>query len=171
MNLENIEVKINKPYPELKDVKEDKHTVGVLKNLANGRVGELGAVLTYTYQNVVAYPCLKEVAEIIEEISIVEMMHLHLLMHAIKEFGGLPIFENAHSVPFNAGSLNYTPKLKEMLDNNIMNEKMAIENYSQAIDSVSNISLRALFLRIIEDEKRHVEVFTKLRDSISFLSV
>ena len=50
MNFENITVKIDKPYPQITNAKDDPQTVSILKNLANTRSGELRAVLQYIYQ-------------------------------------------------------------------------------------------------------------------------
>lgn len=171
MNFENIQVKINKPYPEISNSKDDLQTVAILKNLANTRAGELRAVLQYVYQSVVADSVEEEIASIFEEIGIVEMMHLDMLMHAITEFGGSPEYNDSQRNAFNSNFLNYTTSLKEMLDNNIQGESVAIENYKQAIMRVDNQSLKDLFARIIEDEEQHIKVFKKIRDSVRFLSV
>lgn len=171
MNFENILVKINKPYPQIENAKDDPQTVAILKNLANTRAGELRAVLQYVYQSVVADSVEEEIASIFEEIGIVEMMHLDMLMHAITEFGGTPEYNDSQRNAFNSNFVNYTTKLSEMLDNNIQGESLAIENYKQAIMRVDNESLKQLFARIIEDEEQHIKVFKKIRDSVRFLSI
>jgi len=171
MNFENIQVKINKPYPQISKAKDDLQTVGVLKNLANTRAGELRAVLQYVYQSVVADSVEEEIASIFEEIGINEMMHLDMLMHAITEFGGIPEYNDSQRNAFNSNFVNYTTNLNEMLDNNIQGESLAIENYKQAIMRVENQSLKDLFARIIEDEEQHIKAFKKIRDSVRFLSV
>lgn len=171
MNLDNLEVKINKPYPELSEIEEDMQTVSVLKNLANGRFGEMNGVLQYIYQSVIADKTKQEIAEIFEEIGIVEMLHLDMLMHAISEFGGNPKYEDSHGNPYSASMLNYATKLSEILNNNIKAETMAIENYRMAIQKVKNRSLKELFERIIEDEQRHIEIFKYIRDTVEFMSI
>ncbi len=171
MNFSDIEVKVNKPYPELSDVQEDTTTVNILKNLASSRAGELTGILQYIYQSVIADKTNAEIAEIFEEIGIVEMMHLDMLMHAISEFGGVPKYEDSQGNFYNTTNINYTMKLRDMLDNNIRIENIAIENYQMAISRVKNQSLKDLFARIIEDEKRHVEIFKTIRDNVEFMSV
>ena len=94
-----------------------------------------------------------------------------MLMHAITQFGGNPKYEDAQGNYFNAGTLNYSMKLRDMLDNNIRAESVAIENYKMAINKVKNQSLKDLFNRIIEDEQRHLEVFKRIRDNVEFMSV
>ena len=171
MNLENIKVRVDKPYPEITNAKDDFQTVNILKNLANDRNSELRASLQYVYQSVVADKTDEDIATIFEEIGIVEMMHLDMLMHAIEDFGGNPVYEDSFGNMFNSSFVNYTTKLKEMLDNNIRGEQMAIEAYTQAINRVSNESLKQLFMRIIEDEKQHIEVFKTIRNNVKFLSI
>lgn len=171
MNFDDIKVRVDKPYPEIANAKDDPQTVAILKNLANNRGGELRAVLQYVYQSVLADKTDEDIATIFEEIGIVEMMHLDMLMHAITSFGGTPEYADSQRNFFNANMVNYTGKLKDILDANIQGETMAIENYTQAIQRVNNQSLKDLFLRIIEDEKRHVEIFKTIRDNVKFLSV
>ncbi|MBO5954357.1 MAG: hypothetical protein J6Q13_00125 [Clostridia bacterium] len=171
MNLSEIEVKVNKPYPEIENAEEDMVTVNILKNLANSRVGELTGVMQYIYQSVIADKTNEEIAGIFEEIGVVEMMHLDMLMHAISDFGGVPKYEDSQGNFFNTANLNYSMKLREMLDNNIRAETVAIENYRMAIERVKNQSLKDLFNRIIEDEMRHLEIFKQIRDNVHFMSI
>lgn len=171
MNWEDIEVKVNKPYPEIVGAEEDKSTVAVLKNLLSSRIGELTAVLQYTFQSVVSNKIEREIAEILEEISIVEMIHVEKLMKAISLFGGIPRYEDAVGNMFNSGYVFYSTKLIEMLNANIAGEKRAIEEYKNAILKVKNQSLKNLFERIIEDEELHIAVFKKIKDNVQFLSI
>lgn len=169
--MKDLELRVNNPYPEIVGANDDPITVAVLKNLTGSRGGELTGILQYVYQSVVADTNNENIANILEEISIVEMMHLSMLMHAITDFGGLPKYEDSRGNVYNTQYLNYTPKLKEMLDNNIIAEKKSIEAYKDAINRVKNESLQSLFRRIIEDEEKHIEAFKYLRDSVQFLSL
>ena len=171
MNLREVEVKINKPYPEIVGAVDDLTTVAILKNLASSRAGELSAVLQYVYQSVIADQTNSEIASILEEIGVVEMIHLDMLMHAITMFGGIPKYEDSQNNFYSTANLNYTQKLSDMLENNIHAEQGAIENYRFAISRVKNESLKKLFERIIEDERRHVEIFKLIRSSVEFLSI
>ena len=146
-------------------------TVNILKNLATSRMGELAGILQYIYQSVIADKTNEEIAKIFEEIGVVEMLHLDILMHAITMFGGTPKYEDAQGNFFNTANLNYSTKLREMLDNNIRSESVAIENYKMAISRVNNQSLKDLFARIIEDEMLHLDIFKKIRDNVEFMSI
>lgn len=171
MNLDEIEVRVDKPYPEIENAVADKMTVAILKNLAFSSASELEAVLTYIYQSVIADKTHADIANIFEEIAIVEMEHLDMLMHAITAFGGVPVYEDANGTMFNTRCINYTQKLNEMLNNDIYGEEMAIKSYTDAINKVSNQSLKDLFVRIILDEKKHAEVLRTIKDNVHFLSL
>jgi len=171
MNLENLEVRIKEPYPEIVNAEPNRETVCILKNLFTSRKSELTAVLQYAFQSVIADITNPEIAEILEEISIVEMMHLHLLMHATTKFGGVPRYEDCQGNYFNSNAVYTSTKLKEMLEANIIAEKQAIEEYKKAASRVENESLKNLFNRIIKDEEQHIKVFNYIKDNVNFLSI
>ena len=171
MNFDDIEVRVNKPYPEIEDTIEDKTTVGILKNLAMSRMGELNCILQYEYDATVSESAQEDIAEIIGEISVVEMTHLDLLMRAITDFGGLPKYEDAQGNMFATSQVHYSTKLKDILDHNIELEKYAIKQYRDAEIRVRNESLKMLFERIIEDEERHIKIFEKIKTTVQFFSI
>ena len=117
MNFEDIKVKVDLPYPKIENATNDYNTVAILKNLATSKQGELNGVLQYIYQSVVADSVNSEIASIFEEISIVEMMHLSMLMHAISDFGGVSKYEDSNGNGYNVSNINYSLKLKDMLNN------------------------------------------------------
>jgi len=171
MDLKNFLVKSKEPFPEIKDAFNSPRTVSVIKSLMSGKESELTAVLQYFYQSSISKEMEKEISNILEEISIVEMMHLEKLSHAIVSFGGEPRYENGLGQPYNVGAVNYSTNLKKILDINIEGEERAIDNYNRAIGMVENKSLKELFERIIEDEKLHIKIFNYLRDSVRFMSI
>ena len=171
MNFDNIEVKVNQPYPDIVDAQTDQQTVAILKNLAFSNTGELEAVLTYIYQSVLADKTHADIADIFEEIAVVEMTHQDMLMHAITAFGGIPKYEDGNGNMFTTRYINYTLRLHEMLNNNIMAEEIAIRDYTEAAKRVKNQSLKDLFMRIILDEQKHLQVFKTIKDNVQFLSI
>ena len=171
MNLEKMPVRLNEPYPEIEDAVDDKSTVRVLKNLASSCTSELSASMQYIYQYVISSGVMPEGADTLEEIAIVEMSHLEMLMHAIVEFGGTPIYEDARGNYFSASSVLYSKKLKEFLDANILGEEQAIRDYKRATQLVENESLKRLFERIIKDEECHIKIFKYIRENVEFLSL
>lgn len=171
MNFNEIEVRIDKPYPRIVGAKQDPITIGILKNLAMSKKGELIAVLTYIYQSVIADKTNEDIAKIFEEVAVVEMMHLDMLMHAITAFGGNPKYEDAHGNFLSTMSVNYNTKLKDMLEANIAGESMTAAEYREATKHVTNESLKDLLTRIAQDEDRHLEIFKQIKNGVEFLSV
>lgn len=171
MDLEKIQIHIDKPYPDIVGAKEDQQTVNILKNLISSRIGELTGVLQYQYQAVVADKIDEEISKIFEEIGVVEMEHIELLMHGITDFGGVPKYEDMMRNSFCATTINYTFKLKEMLENNIVLEQKAIDSYIQASEAVKNKSLKDLLLRIKEDEEKHLQTFKYILSNVKFMSI
>ena len=171
MQFEDIEVKESLPYPEIENATEDRETVAILKNLATSKNGELAGILQYIYQSVVSKSFNEEISSIFSEIGIVEMIHLDLLMSAITSFGGVPRYEDAMGNIFNTASINYSIKLKDMLQNNIKDEQIAIMEYARASEKVKNKSLKELLNRIKLDEERHLEIFKRILNNVTFLSI
>lgn len=171
MNLDDLVLRLDAPYPEIVGATDDPSTVAVLKNLATSRESELNAILQYGYQAVISDKTAEDIAKVIEEISIVEMTHLEMLMHAITEFGGVPKYEDSRGVPYATTNINYTMKLREILLGNIRGEQMAIDSYTQAISRVKNESLKQLFARIIKDEELHIKAFKYILDNVTFMSI
>lgn len=170
MDLTNFLVRDKLNYPEIVGAENSPKTVAILKKLMSSSDGELRATLQYFYQSSISKDVEKEISKILEEISIVEMSHVELLSRAIVDFGGDPRYDNAQGQYFNAQNINYSSRLKELLEANIVGENMAIENYQKAIDLVSNESLKGLFRRIIEDEKLHLKIFIYIRDNVKYMS-
>lgn len=171
MEILDVDLKVKQPYPQIEGAVDDPQTVAIIKDLATGRDGELCAVLTYIFQSTIADKTNDDIGEIFEEIAIVEMHHLGLLMHAICDFGGTPKYEAGNGAPFNANSVNYNTKLKDILEIDIREEQGAIASYNQAIKMVKNQSLKDLFARIILDEQKHIEALKQIRAKVQFLSV
>ncbi len=171
MIFDDILVRSNKPYPEIEGAVDCRRTVAILRNLATARHSELSTILQYTFQSIEADQVIEEVGKVLEEIGVVEMMHLDMLMHAIRDFGGSPRYEDSQGQMYNTSGVNYSTKLKDIIEIDIRDENIAIEEYKRAINMVNNESLKQLFARIIEDEEMHIEALKKVRDNVTFLSL
>lgn len=171
MEIRNIQIRANSTYPEIVNATNDPRVVMMLKDLLSSREGEIEGLMQYFYQSRIAKNIEPDIAEVLEEISIVEMEHMQLIMDAIVAFGGIPKYDNSRGQMFNASYVNYATKLKDMLDANIIGEEQAINDYIKTQKSVNNQSLKNLLGRIIEDEQLHLTAFKTLRNSVSFLSL
>ena len=171
MEINNIQIRSGGEYPQIINAGNDPKIVTILKELISSRQGELAGVMQYIYQSTIARQVNNDIADILEEISIVEMQHIELLMNAIVEFGGMPTYNNGKGQPFNSSYVNYSTKLKDMLDVNILGEQQAIKDYINAQKFISNQSLKNLINRIIEDEQLHLNTFKTLKSTVGFLSI
>lgn len=84
---------------------------------------------------------------------------MELLGNAIISFGGNPRFTNGQGTPWSSRFINYTQNQQSFLQNNIRAEEIAIASYENAIGQVANESLKQLFREIIEDKRRHIQIF------------
>lgn len=171
MEITNISIRANSIYPEINNANNDPRIVAILKDLLSSRQGELVGVLQYIYQSRISQQIEPDFSAILEEIAIVEMQHVELLMDAIIDFGGLPKYENSRGQSFNTNYINYSSKLKDILDVNIQGEQQAISDYTNAQRMVGNESLKNLLGRIVEDEQLHLNAFKHLRNTVKFLSI
>lgn len=171
MEINNIQIRSNNPYPEIVGGTNDARIVSMLKDLLASREGEITGVMQYFYQSRIAQAVDEDIAKLLEEISVVEMEHMEMLMNAIIDFGGNPTYTNNKGQFFNTGYVNCSQKLKDMLDTNVFSEQQAIDDYTKAQRMTNNQSLKNLFARIIEDEELHLKAFKFLRDNVKFLSI
>ncbi len=154
-------IRVDAPYPVVVAGENDFYQVKCIVDDYSGEKGELTAVTEYMYY---AYICFNQndmaLAEMFEGIGIAEMMHHKLLGGAIAKFGGNPIIGGAHDY-WTGANVQYTMSKKEMLENSINLEQIAIENYKKAIICTDNVSLKKLIERILADEYLHLEYFNK----------
>lgn len=159
-----MKCRIDKPYPTIKVERPNYYYAQLLKEDYCGAISELSAVLLYSYQHIVSDASLKEYAELIHCISIVEMYHLELLGETIQQLGGSAEFANDNlktdtKIPWTSSYINDATDLKTMLELDIESERQAIENYEHHITMINDHYIQNLLLHIIEDEKLHLQLF------------
>lgn len=132
-----------------------------------GKESEMTALSQYFYQYILSTEYNKEIAKVLEEISIVEMVHMEILGKAIARMGGNPIYASSGRF-WNGSFVNYTKSLREMMYINIKGEKVAIDFYKKIIASLENISLIPAIEEIIKDEETHIVAFTTILEYLNF---
>lgn len=167
-----MNVKVDKPYPKVQVEKKNYYYASLLKQDYTGDVSELTAILLYSYQHIIKDKTLEEIAKIIHEISIVEMLHLELLGETITLLGGNADFSinnpiNYQKEYWNASLVNYETDIKKILKIDIESEKKAIINYQKHYLMIEDKYIRSLLERIIEDEKRHLVIFKILLENLN----
>ena len=152
----------NTPYPEITSAFPSLFEVKQLKWLNYGRNGELTAINTYLYQYFVLKNDFPEIANILREISVIEMEHFERLGDAIVLFGGNPNLTDGRGNVWTGRNITVLRNPREILLANIRAEERAICEYQQAAARTQNQSLRELFERIIQDEQNHIMIFNEL---------
>ena len=99
------------------------------------------------------------------------MIHLELLGKTIKLLGKNPVYKTCEArkeecLIWSGKNIDYTTNLKEMLKVDINSEKIAIKTYEAHKKIINDKYIKVLLDRIILDEKRHLEIFTRLYNKI-----
>lgn len=162
-----MKVKLDIPYPEIKVEGENLYYAELLSQDYAGMVSETTASMLYSYQHFNTFNSNEEFSKVIEEISVVEMMHLEMLGKTIKLLGKEPIYKTCESrsgdcVMWSATNVSYDSDIKDMLKTNIRGEMTAIKNYEHHKKIIDDKYIKELLERIILDEKRHIEIFETL---------
>lgn len=150
------------PYPEIKPFKKNRTTADLLQEDMSGEVSELTATLQYMYHNFVVKPFNETLADLLEKISIVEMIHLEALAEAILALGGKPIYKTGnyfHPKYWSADQVKYGVNLEDRLKSDLDAEYAAIRKYREHLSRIDDPNIQALLKRIILDEEVHVILF------------
>lgn len=165
--LKNEKYTLNLPYPEPKvESRNEEYANLLLKDYA-GEASELTAINLYVYQHFISDGIHGAYAELIKAISIVEMKHLELLAETIKLLGIKPMYiDNAcpPGKPWTSEYINYSTELKEMITEDIEEEKVAIANYNNHLTLIKDKYICELLKRIVLDEELHVLLLSELYD-------
>jgi bacterioferritin len=162
-----MEYKSNKPYPVLEVEGKNIYYAKLLLSNYSGKVSEDTAIHLYLYQ---AFLLEGEYQKTMLKIAEVEMYHLRLLGEVITKLGGVPIFgdyqkDNVLRL-WSSCNVNYSVSLKEMLEQDILSETKAIENYKKQIKLIDDCYVKSLLRRIIEDELVHLSIFKNLYQKV-----
>lgn len=162
--------KSNSPYPIPKVEEENMNYALVLLENYSGNISEETAVHQYLYEYLMLNNEYQEFANIMMEISEVEMKHLRLLGETIKLLGVMPVFgvvkQDKSYESWCSKNINYEVNLKEMILLNIKYEEEAIKKYNESYSLINDIYVRNLINRIIEDELIHISVFNYFLNKI-----
>lgn len=164
-----IDFEIKQPYPTVHiDSLLEPEVVSLLITSYSGIKGELTAVLQYSYQSFFNKPTNEELHEILEKVSISEMIHLEILSQILLSQKIDPRFcryvDNDYNVceAWSANNINYEKDINKFLEYNISLEQMAIDTYNEIVNNTHCLELKNIINRIIADEKAHLKVFNKL---------
>ena len=146
------------PYPQIKVMGKNKYYALLLKEDYVGMVSEMTAINQYLYHYFVNNDNYKDIAHMLEQISIVEMTHLEILAKLIILLGEKPIYYSNNSF-WNGSYVDYGSNILEQLKSDLESEYKAIDNYNNDILKIDDPYIKDILKRIILDEEIHVELF------------
>ncbi|MFA6866848.1 MAG: ferritin family protein [Clostridia bacterium] len=161
----DYQFRANAPYPDINIAQKSIYEVRLLKPAYAGRVSETTASMEYMYQHYVLYEKYEEIADVLEEIAIVEMTHQEMLGKAIVQLGGCPIISDNYKY-WQGSYVNYATDVKTIIDCDIINEKKAIADYVEIVRMSKCEDVKTIIKRIILDEEIHVKTLCMIKESL-----
>ena len=131
----------------------------LIKMLNADITGEIEAILTYLRHQFVCGVC--EISRTMEETARDEMRHVEWLSETVADLGGIPTIEHAQ--------LHLEGEdLSAMLKRDVGLEEMAINQYQDHIDAITDPKIRHLLRKIMNEEIEHRDKFA---DKLHGLSI
>jgi bacterioferritin len=152
------------PYPEIKVLGLNLCYACLLMDDYAGVVSEFTAISQYLYHYFFFKDIDKKLGELLENVSITEMLHMEMLADTIKKLGGNPLIRGTYSTMgnfWNGSLIYYGTHLCEQLKADIDSEYKAIEEYKKHIFMIGDPYIKAILKRIILDEKVHIRLFNE----------
>ncbi|MCD7947708.1 MAG: hypothetical protein LUG13_05350 [Oscillospiraceae bacterium] len=153
------------PYPKVKDLQPEKNLTALLQSGYSGEGSELTSLLQYAQHSLRCKRRFGEISHVMRGIFYVETYHMELLGKCITRLGGEAQYIlclQEHEIFWQASLVEYSGSAAEMLLADIRGEKGAVEYYQNTAEQVCQPELKALLLRLAEDEKLHVRILTDL---------
>lgn len=152
------------PYPEIRVAGKNPYYAQLILDDYAGKVSELTAIMQYIHHHMEMdkIPSWKEVSDLEEGISIVEMLHLEMLGEIIIHLGASPCYYDGRQQPWNPQYIAYhdfDPCAQLRAD--IQSEHEAIRQYQAHIQMIQDPFIQALLARIIKDEEFHIKLFSE----------
>lgn len=149
------------PYPEPKALSPNPYYAMLLLEDYAGAVSELTAINQYLF-HYFTFAQYRDLADIEECISIIEMYHLELLADTIQLLGAAPEFRTlSRNAPgyWNTSFVCYGTGVCDRLAADIGAEIAAIQAYRAHQQAIADPNIQALLGRIILDEEHHLSLF------------
>ncbi len=155
---------VDLPYPKVNGLSVNKKQAQLLMSGYSGQISELTTVTQYAFHKI---KCMrnKEIYDTLQGIFLVETHHLELLGNCINQLGVEPHYKillTDKAIFWQSDVVNYENTVKDMILADIEGEKQAVQYYEKTANIIGNEKIKALLLRLAQDEKLHVQIFTKL---------
>jgi len=132
--------------------------------LNKGRARELTAILTYMAQHYELEDAdVGQLARVAKDVGIQEMKHAEAFAERILFLGGTPVTEPD-------AKIKRGMSVPEMVKADIALETQAVAMYNaaaQACEDAGDHTTAQLFIRILEEEEGHVDLFQNIQDHVA----
>ena len=150
------------PYPSIQVECPNPEYARLLLDDYAGMVSEMTAINQYLFHHFDMPQELADVAQMLEDVAIVEMHHLEILAELINLLGQPPMYMDGQGLFWNA---SYVPYLTgcpcEQLKSDIQAEQIAIETYRRHMELIDDRYIKEILARIIMDEELHLHLFSE----------
>lgn len=160
---------LNKPYPEIKVMAQNKYYADILSQDFAGMTSELTAITQYINHEIRISPVFCKASRTLLSIAQAEMGHLQRIGLLIMLLGGESCCElkfdtccNGKNTPWTPYYVDYQIYIRDMIIADIDGEHKAIEQYRKHIKEIDDPCIKANLERIIEDEMYHIRLLTEL---------
>ncbi len=141
----------------------------ILLNIYSGKDSELTSFHQHFYHHLMAKPTMPDIAENLLFFAQQQMEHLNLLGATLNLLGLRPsytFYQGTRRLRWTSGFVQYGRNLREMIELDLAGERRLIECYEHAIRLISDEQIQKMLYRILDDEKKHLNTLTSLRDSL-----
>lgn len=157
--------KADAAYPEIEIKTRSPFEVRLLMSVYGGKNSEITAITGYIFQSYMLAEKEKEIAKCLEKIAISEMKHHKTIGMMIVMLGGVPYIGDNRSF-WQGGYVNYSQKVSDMIEGDIIGEKNAIRGYKDVIKLSKNETVKTVIGRIIMDEEVHIATLESIKRSL-----
>ncbi len=153
-------------YPEVEVSGKNEGSACIIYNLFAGKISELTAFLTYTYDGAYFNDAINNAAETFKNIALCKQNHLNLLALLLTKLGSMPKYHDCIRGDFtwwNAEKdMKYPSYVNMALLDAIDLETQLIENYNIASAEVRDPYISTLLRRLVMDNRYHLDLLNQL---------
>ena len=151
------------PYPEIRVSAPNTFYAQLLLDDYAGMVSEFTAVNQYMFHHFVTKGSNDDAARLLEKIAFTEMRHLEMLAGLILLLGQTPVYRNSRYL-WNPRMVFYGSDFRGRLQADLESENKAVQKYQEHIDRIDDPHVKSVLDRIILDEKVHIVLFQEAMD-------
>ena len=150
------------PYPDCKPRRQDVRLAQRLLPVWSGGNGELAAISSYCCAALQTEEHSPALGELFEELAQCELTHFRLLGRLIRDLGGEPVLSPRWEMGAPHAQGAHRGGMRQMFEQHMRREQAAADTYRYLAAQTEDEAVRALLMRIAEDEEHHAAMFARL---------